>query len=83
MVYQFVSKVGDGSWNEFRVLQINFKAVCEENEESEGEAGHSSPNHPWPVHPHVQSSDFIRVKVPHCPPKSKHLLRASVKIFPP
>ena len=76
--YQFVHKVGDGSWNANSVFLVRVNAVCEENEEWEGETGHSSPNHPWPVHQHIQSSDFIRVTVPHCSPKSNHLLVANV-----
>ena len=81
LVYQLVSNPGDGPRNFFSVsLVISVKAVCEENEEREGETGHSSPDHPWPVHQHVQFLDFSRVLIPHCSPKSNHLLSENVKI---
>ena len=82
MIYHLVHNVGDGSWNLLRFFPVSFKVICEENEEWEGEGGHSFPDHPGPVHQHIQSSDFIRVIVLHSSPKSNHLLRANVNISP-
>ena len=80
MFYQ-CHEVGNGSWNLLRVFlsSQSVKAVCEEYEECESEAWHSSPNHPWSVHQHIQSSDFRRIKVTHCTRKSNHLLRGNVR----
>ena len=75
MIYQLVHKVGDGSWNLSSVINVGIKGLFEEDEEREGEAGHPSPDHPWPVHQQILSWELIHVVVPHCSIKSNNLVK--------
>ena len=82
MFYQLGTQPGYGSKSLHRVfLKSKSVKVVEEYEEWESEAEHSSPNHSWPVHQHIQTSDSSRITVQHCSAQSIHLLRGNVRFI--